>query len=169
MSPEARATASLAIAERALAEIGAARVVALYAAKGSEVETIEIDRRLRARGITVAYPLVRDDRKQLAFCAVSPDELVAGHFGIREPVTSGPEIALASIDLMFVPGIAFDRRGARVGWGRGHYDATIAAAPHARRIGLAFECQVIDHVPSEPHDALLHAIVTEVAVHAGAP
>ena len=61
-----------------------------------------------------------------------------------------------------VPGLAFDRAGGRIGWGRGHYDATLAAAPNARRIGLAFECQLVAEVPHAPHDVRLHFVVTEL-------
>jgi 5-formyltetrahydrofolate cyclo-ligase len=62
--------------------------------------------------------------------------------------------------------VAFDRGGGRVGWGRGHYDATLAAAaPGALRIGLGFECQLVERVPHDPHDALLHYVVTEAAVY----
>src|SRR5437867_2990352 len=86
-------------------------------------------------------------------------------------VAASAEIArrtngLPAIDAFVVPGLAFDRAGGRVGWGRGHYDATLAAArPDALRIGIAFECQVIDHVPHDPHDALLHYVVTERDVY----
>ena len=56
--------------------------------------------------------------------------------------------------------------GGRIGWGRGHYDATFAvASPGALRIGLAFECQLIDQVAREPHDIALHILITEVATY----
>ena len=165
LSAEARAAASLAIAVRALEVCETARWVALYAPKGSEVDTAALDRELRARGIKIAYPVVLVDRKQLGFRAAAPDELVPARYGLREPAADAPSVELGELDVIFVPGIAFDRLGGRVGWGRGHYDATLAAAPAARWIGLAFECQVLDRVPAEPHDALLHAVVTEVAIH----
>ncbi|HEX5061643.1 MAG TPA: 5-formyltetrahydrofolate cyclo-ligase, partial [Kofleriaceae bacterium] len=73
---------------------------------------------------------------------------------------------LSEIAAVFVPGLAFDRAGGRIGWGRGYYDVTLAAAsPAALRIGLAFECQIIEHVPREPHDAALHYVVTEAAIY----
>lgn len=171
MAPAERAAASTAIAERAAAACGSTlapvRVAALYAPKGSEVDTAELDAALRASGIAIAYPRVLEARRELVFAGAKPDELVAARFGLREPAAGAPEVPLASIDVFFMPGIAFDRSGARLGWGRGHYDATLAAAPRARRVGLAFECQLLPHVAREPHDALLHYIVTELAVHAG--
>jgi 5-formyltetrahydrofolate cyclo-ligase len=66
---------------------------------------------------------------------------------------------------VLVPGVAFDARGRRLGRGRGHYDATLAGLPaSARRVGLAFELQIVSAVPQEPHDALLDTIVTEARV-----
>jgi len=140
-------------------------VVALYAAKGSEVDTAGIDAAARARGLIVAYPRVIDDGVALAFHAARIDELVAARFGLREPAANAPAIGLGEIAVFFVPGLAFDRRGGRVGWGRGHYDATLAAAPGARRVGLAFDFQIVDDVPCEAHDAPLHVILTEVATY----
>jgi 5-formyltetrahydrofolate cyclo-ligase len=70
---------------------------------------------------------------------------------------------LGQIAAFVVPGLAFDRDGGRIGWGRGHYDATFAAAsPDAPRIGLGFECQLVEAVAHEPHDVALNIIITEV-------
>lgn len=140
-------------------------VVAMYAAKGSEVDTTAIDEAARARGLIVAYPRVVGDALTLAFHAARIGELVPGHFGLREPPPQAPPIDLAQVAVFFVPGLAFDRAGGRLGWGYGHYDATLAAVPGARRVGLAFDFQLVDAVPREPHDTLLHAILTEVATY----
>ena len=169
LSEAERAEKSQRIAEAADAllakHVEAGAVVALYAAKGSEVSTAGIDAAARARGLVVAYPRVIGDGRPLAFHAARIDELVPAGFGLREPPLHAPEIELAKIAVFFLPGLAFDRGGGRVGWGRGHYDATLAAAPDARRVGLAFDFQIVDGVPREPHDAPLHAILTEVATY----
>ncbi len=168
LSEVERAEKSQRIAEAAdalLANVEAGAVVALYASKGSEVSTAGIDAAARARGLVVAYPRVIGDGRPLAFHAARTDELVPAGFGLREPPLHAPEIELAKIAVFFVPGLAFDRGGGRVGWGRGHYDATLAAAPGARRVGLAFDFQLVDGVPCEPHDAPLHVILTEVATY----
>ena len=69
------------------------------------------------------------------------------------------------IDLVVVPGVAFDAAGRRLGRGRGHYDATLAGLPAgAARIGLAFELQLVPEIPEEPHDVRLDAVVTEARV-----
>jgi 5-formyltetrahydrofolate cyclo-ligase len=57
-----------------------------------------------------------------------------------------------------IPGLAFDRDGWRVGWGHGYYDATLAGAPDALRIGLAFETQMVESVEHDPHDAHLDVV-----------
>ena len=141
-------------------------VIALYSAKGSEVNTARIDEFARKQGWLVAYPRVIAGRRQLAFHAVMLDELAPASFGLREPSPDAPGIAIADITAFVVPGLAFDRAGGRIGWGRGHYDATFAAAvPSALRVGLAYECQVIEQVAREAHDVALHIIITEVSTH----
>jgi len=163
-----RRQASQDIGDRMHSEVRAlapGRVLALYSAKGSEVETRNIDSDARAHGLIVVYPRIVDGRV-LAFHRVARDELVPSRFGLCEPAVDAPTVELAEIAMFVVPGVAFDREGGRMGWGMGHYDATLAAAAReAIRVGLAFECQLVDRVPREAHDQLLHMIVTEVATY----
>lgn len=168
---EARAAASRVIEDAAIAllaaKLSAGDVVALYSAKGSEVETTRIDVDARARGLVVAYPRVVADSRQLRFHRVALDALAPSRFGLREPSADAAELELPDIAAFIVPGLGFDRTGGRIGWGRGHYDATFAASSSsALRVGLAYACQVIDHVVREPHDVALHYVITEVATHA---
>jgi 5-formyltetrahydrofolate cyclo-ligase len=169
MTPAERADASERIAHatnQLLADrVSPGEVVGLYWAKGTEVDTARVDAFARSAGLTIAYPRVVDGQRGLAFHVASPSELVATRFGLREPPAGGPTIELSEISLFLMPGLAFDRIGGRVGWGLGHYDATLVAAPDALRIGLAFECQVVDRVPHDPHDIPVHIIITEVATH----
>ena len=163
-----RHAASAAIAaavDPLLADLAAGSIVALYAPKGSEVETAVLDASARARGFRVAYPRIVDGDRRLAFHAVEIAELVPGHYGLREPASTAPVVELADIAALIIPGLAFDRAGGRIGWGRGYYDVTLAAMPSALRIGLAFECQIIDHVPRDPHDAPIHYVVSEAAIY----
>jgi 5-formyltetrahydrofolate cyclo-ligase len=170
MTAEARAVASVTICDAAssllAARLSPGAVVAMYSAKGSEVETARIDGFARARGWTVAYPRVSGDARLLTFHAVTLDALAPSRFGLREPSADAAAVAVDEISAFVVPGLAFDRAGGRIGWGRGHYDATFtAASPAALRVGLAFECQLIEQVVREPHDVALHIIITEVATH----
>jgi 5-formyltetrahydrofolate cyclo-ligase len=113
----------------------------------------------------VVYPRVVEGNRVLAFHEAMRDELALARFGLREPQARTAEVALEDISVFFVPGLAFDREGGRIGWGRGHYDATFAARPDALRVGLAFECQIVERVPREAHDTLVNIIITEVATH----
>lgn len=164
LSPAEREASSRAVAERvaSLPAFAGARTVALYPSLGAEVGTAEIARRALAAGKRLAWPRLAPGALALAFAACLPDELVPGPLGTREPPPEAPAVALAEIDCLLVPGVAFDARGRRLGRGRGHYDATLAALPPgAARIGLAFEAQLVAEVPREPHDVPLDAVVTE--------
>jgi len=169
LTPEERAIRSARIAERVkelLAGLNPGGVIALYAAKGSEVETIGIDVAARELGLRVVYPRVVGRERVLAFGEATPEGLVAGRFGLREPAETATPVGVEEIEVFFVPGVAFDRKGGRIGWGHGHYDATLEGArPDAVRVGLAFECQVTGPLPREGHDVLMNVIVTEAATH----
>lgn len=165
LTDEVRAELSLRIAENAKGLLAAQSVVALYAPKGSEVDTIRIDTDARALGIRLVYPRIVEGERELAFHEASPADLVESRFGLREPRLEALRVDLSEITAFVMPGLAFDRSGGRIGWGRGHYDATLASAPRALRIGVAFECQVLDQVPRDPHDALLHVVVTEMTTY----
>jgi 5-formyltetrahydrofolate cyclo-ligase len=172
MPEDERVTASNRIADEVmqlLARVPAGEVVALYAAKGTEVDTARIDAFARARGLRVVYPRIVDGGRRLDFHEVEIESLVEGKFAIREPRADAPSVELAVIGAFIIPGLAFDRAGGRIGWGRGYYDATLTAAnPQALRIGLAFECQLVEAVARDPHDVPLHYVVTEAAVYRGA-
>ncbi len=157
--PEAeRRIASAAIA-RTVAPMLKGDVIALYTPKATEVDTASIATELVARGVRVAYPRVVAGTRVLEFAEGS---LASGAFGLLEP--SGPALALHEIAAFVIPGIAFSRDGGRIGWGRGYYDATLAAArPDALRIGLAFDCQLVAEIPREAHDIGVDLVVTETA------
>ena len=101
----------------------------------------------------------------MEFAECAAVDLVAGSTRALEPPASAPTVSGREVDLVCVPGVAFDARGGRLGRGRGHYDATLARLPRsAFRVGLAFESQIVPAVPAELHDELLDAVVTEARV-----
>jgi 5-formyltetrahydrofolate cyclo-ligase len=164
----AAADAARAAAERALAlpELAAPRLVGLYAEVGSELGTGPLARALLARGTTVAYPRVVAGRPRLDFHRVSDlAELRPGTFNIPEPDPGAPVVPVERIDLFIIPGLAFDERGDRLGWGAGYYDLTLARHPDAVRVGYAFECQLVSRVPRIHTDLPMDLVVTEAAVH----
>jgi 5-formyltetrahydrofolate cyclo-ligase len=97
-------------------------------------------------------------------------ELVPGTFGILEPTAELRElpprqVLPSQIDLALVPGVVFDRQGNRLGYGRGFYDRLLRQLPReVLRVGLAFECQVVEELPVEPHDERMDWLVTEAGV-----
>jgi 5-formyltetrahydrofolate cyclo-ligase len=159
-----REAASAVIAERVATVAAAAhpRVIAAYMPIWSEVDTSAIVAWAFDREIAVVLPSVVD-ATTLAFRRYrSGDFLIAGRFGTRTPVT---DAEIGDPDLVILPMIAFDRAGARLGYGGGFYDRAIARL-RARSlrpllIGIAFAAQEVPVVPTELHDIHMDVIVTE--------
>jgi 5-formyltetrahydrofolate cyclo-ligase len=167
LSLEDRAARSRAIAERvaALPVFAAARTVALYAPMGAEVDTAPIALLALEAGKRIAYPRQRGTDREMGFATCAAAALVAGPLRTQEPPADAPAVPLDELDLVIVPGLAFDPSCRRLGRGGGHYDATLACVPRrAARVGVAFEVQIVPEVPEEPHDAPLDAVVTEARI-----
>ena len=166
---------SLAIWERltAMDEYALASTVMLYLDFGSEVRTRPFVPEVWESGRDVVVPYCIDDRLEL-FRLRDFDELAPGTRGILEPRAEWrgrPErqAAAEEIDLVVAPGVAFDRRGGRIGHGKGYYDRFLRRVrPDACFVATAFECQVFDAIPLLPHDVRMHRVVTECAVYHGA-
>lgn len=137
-----------------------ARVVALYQAYGAEIDPAALRAAAHAAGKTVALPRV--DAAGVTLRVVDADTpLVLSAHGVQEPAADRPTLPPDQPDLIVVPGLGFDRRGGRLGHGGGHYDRLLARLPAGcRRVGFAYDQQVLDLVPTEPHDLALHALVT---------
>jgi 5-formyltetrahydrofolate cyclo-ligase len=158
---ERRVLAGEAIAERflALPEVERARAVMLFWSFGSEVPTAALVERLHARGVLVALPRIEGNDVE-AVTYVPGDPTRATPFGAMEPAAGEP-VDPARLDVVAVPGVAFDRRGRRVGYGGGFYDRFLRTTP-ATRIGLAFALQVVaGDVPAGHVDLPVATIVTE--------
>ncbi|HVL49372.1 MAG TPA: 5-formyltetrahydrofolate cyclo-ligase [Candidatus Thermoplasmatota archaeon] len=136
--------------------------VGFYAARGSEMPTDGLLADALRRGVRVALPRVDRATGALTFHAVAdPAALRPGAFGIREPASTAP--MPENLDAIVVPGVAFDPRGHRLGTGRGYFDRYLRDRP-GLRIGLAFEAQIVEALPDEPHDEPMDLIVTEKRV-----
>jgi 5-formyltetrahydrofolate cyclo-ligase len=140
-----------------------ARTIGLYATHGSEVDTAPLFERLRARRLTLCYPRCAAGNR-LDFVPVTDlASLAPGAYGILEP--AGTPLPLERLDAVVVPGLAFDRRGGRLGYGGGYYDRMLAALPPGTaRLGLGFSRQLTDELPNDAHDVGLHAVVTDAGV-----
>jgi 5-formyltetrahydrofolate cyclo-ligase len=146
-----------------LEEAAPAETVLLFYSFGSEVTTRGIGERLLADGKRVLLPYLTPQGMEAA--EVFPgDPLVPTAYGPREPSRRIP-LDPSEVDLVIAPGLAFDRRGFRLGYGEGHYDRYLTRLrPETIRIGLAFSIQLIDRVPEEPSDQKVHLVVTDAEV-----
>jgi len=163
LSAEHRATAAQAIAARGLpVAIKPGIVVAGYSPIRSEIDPVPLMRALAGQGARLALPAVMARGKSLIFRAwTSNHALMLGPLGILEPSPAAAELVP---DIMLVPLAAFDRAGHRVGYGAGHYDATLEHLRKAKpitAIGVAFSVQEIKVVPVQPHDVALDYVLTE--------
>lgn len=117
---------------------------------------------LHARGHAILLPETPQHRAALGFRPWHPGcTMLPGPFGTQHPDTD-PLPPTAAPDLLFVPLLAFDRLGYRVGYGGGFYDRTLAALPHVRAVGYGFAAQEVETVPRGPFDLPLPLIVTEI-------
>ncbi len=143
-----------------LPELAGARSVALYAPVRGEIDTRPLHDALAARGVSCVYPGIGPSLP-LVFARAAPEDLVPDRLGIPSPPPHAPVVAAADIDVFVVPGLAFDLAGERLGWGRGHYDRTLAGAPRALRVGYAYDFQIVPAVPVHADDEHVDVVVTE--------
>ena len=135
----------------------AGQVVAGFWALPGEIDIGPLLHALVSRGNPVCLPQTPPRGQPLTFRAWSPGApLQPGRFGTAHP--SGPVLVP---DVLLVPLLAFDRTGARLGYGGGYYDRTLAALPGRPAIGCAFAAQEVPSVPTEPTDIPLQAVATE--------
>lgn len=143
-----------------LPEVAQAEVILTSVSVRSELSTIGLIEHVLAAGARLLVPFVADDGRLAATWVTSLEDLKPGYRGIPEPRARMP-VAPTEADVIVVPGVAFDTSCHRLGYGGGFFDAFLASAPRAWRIGLAFECQIVDEVPSLDHDEPVDVVVTE--------
>jgi 5-formyltetrahydrofolate cyclo-ligase len=172
ISPDFAALAGDRAAAHLLArdEIANIELVGVYAAMRGELPTTPLIDALLERGIALAFPRVIVGQGRLMFHRVSdPAALVIGAFGIPEPDPTAPVVPVENIGAFVVPGLGFDLEGWRLGWGKGHYDQTLADCATALRIGYCYEAQILAAVPAADHDLAMHWVVTETRAHTATP
>jgi 5-formyltetrahydrofolate cyclo-ligase len=164
--PAVRAAAERAIAERVwtVPEVAGARCLLLFAHLPEEVSTDPIAEEALRRGIALAYPRTLPQGRVMTLHRVRGlDELTPGRYGIREPDRGRcPEVTLEEIDAALVPGLAWDRRGGRLGRGAGNFDRLFGDPGWwGFRCGIFFSFQEAISIPTDPWDVPLQAVVTE--------
>lgn len=163
--PEQRAAASHAVTEALLAlpELAAATAVLVYGSMPEEIDTADLIERLWQRGTRVALPRVRGRRDLQLHWHERDRDLCTGAYGLKEPCPQAPEALPSQIDVVVVPGVAYDLSCRRLGLGAGYYDALLAGMS-ATTVGVAFDEQVAREVPCGEHDVPVDILVTPTRV-----
>jgi 5-formyltetrahydrofolate cyclo-ligase len=169
LAPEACVAAGRVLADR-LARVFAPPTEGLLllgsASTGGEMDAWTAQEAWLAAGGRLALPRVVGEGALEWHLVASRAQLIPGFRNIPEPdPATAPRVDPATAHLVFVPGIAFDRQGGRLGRGGGYYDRLLATLPReVIRIGIAHEFQLVDAVPREPHDARVDWVATDAAV-----
>lgn len=165
LAPDTRAAAAAEIERRVwtVPEVAGAGTLLLFADLPEEVSTDGMAAEALRRGVRLGYPrTVSGSRTMTLHHVPALDRLLPGRYGIREPDDACAEIPAGEVDAALVPGLAWDRRGARLGRGAGYYDR-LFGGPLWRgfRCGIFFSFQEVPAVPTDAWDVPLQAAVTE--------
>ncbi|UCG38131.1 MAG: 5-formyltetrahydrofolate cyclo-ligase [bacterium] len=167
LSPEEVREAGLAVSGwvRSSPRIEKAGTLCVYASTAKEIPTRDIIRFLLDSGKCVAVPDWEGWKQgsgiRLAGIADPSDLQEEGRIVPQPPVTRGNTVSPEDVEIFIIPGLAFDHAGNRLGMGGGYFDRLLAlASTKAAFLGLAYEFQVLAHLPSEPHDIPVHHVVT---------
>ena len=146
-------------------EFQKALTVLFYAAFDGEVDTFEMMQRAQQLGKKIGLPcIVRKEKRMIPTVVESIEkDLVAGPYGVKQPRETSREKTLSpdELDLVIVPGLAFDRHNHRLGRGQGYYDRFLKGlSARIPTIGLAFDFQIVDHLPpKEEHDVPVSCVL----------
>lgn len=138
-----------------------AQSLLFYAPAVEELDIWPLLRNALESGKTVALPRFETANNHYVACQIqdSAGDLASGQFGIREPKSHCQVLQLNCFDLVFVPGVAFDLCGRRLGRGKGFYDRLLALV-RGTTCGVAFDEQIVESIPVEPHDIIVNCILT---------
>lgn len=168
VAPQTRATEAAALAARLSAFIDPGQTVCAYVPVGSEPGSLDLLDAMVRRGVEVLLPVARHGPDgtalPLQWGRYRPGQLVGAPFGLREPPQPwAPAEAIAEAAVVLVPALAVDRQGARLGRGAGFYDRTLPMADAAALlVAVVRDDELLDHLPSEPHDIpMTHALTPD--------
>lgn len=136
----------------------------IYVGFGSEINTLDYIKIFIGDGKKICVP--RTDLKNKVMCAVnieSIDELKISSYGIMEPSEDKEEMRKDDIDLVILPGVAFDNNGGRIGYGGGYYDRFLKDIIDTPKVALAYQIQIVDKIELEKHDIKYDFLITEKA------
>ncbi|MBR5844568.1 MAG: 5-formyltetrahydrofolate cyclo-ligase [Bacteroidaceae bacterium] len=164
LTPEQKSAESSAVWQHveSTAVFAQAEHVLLYHSLPDELGSHDVIDRWVALGKSVYLPVVIGD--DLVVRRYSSEAMQQGEFNIMEP--TGLDVDTDVLQLIIVPGVAFDRNGNRLGRGKGYYDRLLSRTK-ATCIGVCYECQLVPAIPAEPHDKVMHYIITPEGVVKG--
>lgn len=143
----------------------AASTVLTYLAFGSEVDLVALT---TERGKRFAVPLTHAPDSHMTFHLLDGADLLTSRSGLREPLAAAPRVSLTEVDLVLVPGLAFDVSGSRLGYGKGFFDRFLAelatVSPGVPTLGVTLDALVLEALPVEPHDVRVSHLATESGV-----
>ncbi len=146
-----------------MVEFKKAICVCFYVSFKNEVSTHEMIKEALQLGKRIVVPVVESE-KTLSLCEIKDfaQEMGIGKFGILEPKSEyRRQVDLSELELVVVPGIAFDENGNRIGFGRGYYDNLLSKMVGLPFIGLAYDLQIVTRIPATDCDIPVHKIITE--------
>lgn len=132
-------------------------VVHTFIPMGNEIDITPLIKNLLSKNITIVCPKALPKRRMENRVLKSLNELENGIYGTQHPADT--EEYTGKIDLIIVPGLAFDTEHYRLGYGSGYYDIFLAEQPDALKVGICYPFQVLEKVPTEDHDVQLDMLL----------
>lgn len=167
LTPDERARKSRLIAENleSFEVFEKAQYVLFYYTHNDEVDTVELMEKYLGEK-EIYLPVIRGKSHFQAVPLKSISDLRKGHEGVPEPVETDPNPVFdEQIELTITPGVAFDRKGNRLGTGKGYYDRYFQSFPNSVKVALAYEEQVLDNVPKDTYDVSIDFIITDQNIY----
>ena len=148
----------------AIKAVKLAKTILFYVAFDGEVETIDMIKQACAKGKKVAVPTILKDKKMIIPTLIRncEEDLELGPYGIKHPKHNpAARLNVDELDLVVVPGVAFDKKGHRLGCGAGYYDRFLSRLPKdVPTVGLAFDFQMVNALPHQDHDMPVSRVIS---------
>ena len=165
MRPEERREKSSLIARHLMLLIASGETVMVFTSKEKEVNTTPLIEALFAEKNPVVVPIIQQADVSLRLSYLRDvSALVPSTFGVPEPIGSEIPADPQDVDVIILPMLGFDRAGGRIGYGAGYYDRFLSKTPGLFKIGIAFACQEVEHLPTDENDVRMDLIVTEEGI-----
>lgn len=140
-----------------------AKNILFYYTNGSEVNTVPLIEKI-TKHKKVFLPRIVGKNEFIALEFTGQEKLKKGAYDIPEPSLEEERGDEKNLDLIIVPGVAFDKEGVRIGMGKGFYDRFLSKMEKVPRIGLAFNEQMLDQLPKDPYDENVDIIITDKTI-----